>query len=67
VKIDPKQTLIEHVATFALDPLGFVLFAFPWGEAGAELADATGPRDWQRELLAGGFVKGTKSPICCRS
>ena len=49
---DPKQTLIEQVASFALDPLGFVYFAFPWGEAGTELADATGPRDWQRELLA---------------
>jgi hypothetical protein len=23
-----------------------------WGEAGMELTDATGPRDWQRELLA---------------
>jgi hypothetical protein len=52
VKTDPKQTLIEHVATFALDPLGFVLFAFPWAEAGTELADASGPRDWQRQLLA---------------
>jgi hypothetical protein len=50
--IDPKQTLIEQVASYALDPLGFVYFAFPWGEAGTELADATGPRDWQRELLA---------------
>jgi hypothetical protein len=29
-----------------------VLFAFPWGEAGTELGDATGPRDWQGELLA---------------
>jgi hypothetical protein len=52
VKTDPKQTLIEHVATFALDPLGFVLFAFPWGEAGTELADATGPREWQYAVLA---------------
>jgi hypothetical protein len=52
VRTDPKQTLIEHIATFGLDPLGCVLFAFPWGEAGTELADAAGPRDWQRELLA---------------
>jgi hypothetical protein len=49
---DLKHTLIDQVASYALDPLGFVLFAFPWGEAGTELADATGPRDWQRELLA---------------
>jgi hypothetical protein len=49
---DLKERLIEQVASYALDPLGFVLFAFPWGEAGTELADATGPRDWQGELLA---------------
>jgi hypothetical protein len=49
---DPKQILIEHVASYALDPLGFVFFAFPWGEPGTELANSTGLRDWQRELLA---------------
>jgi hypothetical protein len=49
---DPKQALVEQVATYALDPLGFVYFAFPWGEAGTELANATGPRDWQHALLA---------------
>ena len=49
---DLKQKLIEQVAAYALDPLGFVLFAFPWGEPGSELANSTGPRDWQRELLA---------------
>jgi hypothetical protein len=51
-RIDPKLTLIDQVGLFALDPLGFVLFALPWGEAGTELAGATGPREWQRELLA---------------
>ncbi len=49
---DPNQILIERVASYALDPLGFVFFAFPWGEAGTELADAAGPRDWQFELMA---------------
>ena len=49
---DPRQSLIEQVASYALDPLGFVYFAFPWGEAGTELADATGPRAWQCALLA---------------
>jgi hypothetical protein len=52
VGTDPKQALVEQVATYALDPLGFVYFAFPWGEAGTELANATGPRDWQYALLA---------------
>ena len=49
---DLKHTLIDQVASYALDPLGFVLFAFPWGEPGTELANSIGPRDWQRELLA---------------
>lgn len=42
--------LIEELATFSDDPLGFVLFAFPWGEPG-ELADALGPEPWQIQLL----------------
>jgi hypothetical protein len=33
------------------DPLRFVLWAFPWGEAGTELASASGPEAWQQELL----------------
>jgi hypothetical protein len=52
VAADPRQTLVEQVAFYAFDPLGFVFFAFPWGETGTELADAAGPRDWQFELLA---------------
>ena len=40
------------MAGYALDPLGFVLFAFPWGEAGTELAGTPGRRQWQWELLA---------------
>jgi hypothetical protein len=52
VATDPRQALVEQIATYALDPLGFVFFAFPWGEAGTELAAATGPREWQYTLLA---------------
>jgi hypothetical protein len=48
---DIEQKLIDRVATFRTDPLGFVIFAFPWGEAGTELAAAGGPWGWQRELL----------------
>lgn len=42
--------IIEELAQFSDDPLGFVMFAFPWGEPG-ELANARGPEPWQRELL----------------
>ena len=34
------------------DPLAFVLLLFPWGEPGTPLEHFTGPRKWQREVLA---------------
>ncbi len=34
------------------DPLAFVMFAFPWGQEGTPLAKFTGPRRWQRDILA---------------
>lgn len=45
------EQLTEDVAGFHQDPLGFVLYAFPWGEPGTDLADRPGPRTWQRETL----------------
>lgn len=33
------------------DPLAFVMFCFPWGQAGTPLERHTGPRGWQREQL----------------
>jgi hypothetical protein len=45
------MNLIEELANFSSDPYGFVLFAFPWGEAGSELAHREGPMDWQIEVL----------------
>lgn len=48
-KADQSQ-LIEDVAGFTHNPLGFVLYAFEWGLG--PLAEYTeGPEDWQRELL----------------
>ena len=34
------------------DPLAFVLLLFPWGEKGTPLEHFSGPRRWQREILA---------------
>jgi hypothetical protein len=48
---DAEQRLVDAVAGFAHDPLGFVLFAYPWREQGTELGGASGPREWQRKLL----------------
>lgn len=62
---NPEEELREALASFRHDPLGFVLFAFPWGVEGTELADETGPRDWQivtlkliAEKLTAGDVQG---------
>jgi len=33
------------------DPLGWVLWAFPWGEEGTQLEDFNGPDNWQVEFL----------------
>lgn len=33
------------------DPEAFVLFVFPWGEAGTPLERFKGPRKWQRDVL----------------
>lgn len=41
--------LIDAVAAFEHDPYGYVLFAYPWGEG--ELAQHTGPDEWQKETL----------------
>ena len=41
--------LVEDIASFHDDPLGFVKYVFPWGEG--DLEGHTGPDTWQEELL----------------
>lgn len=41
----------EALARFRHDPLGFVMWAYPWEVAGSFLENETGPDDWQREQL----------------
>ena len=41
----------EALASFRHDPYGFVMWAFPWGVEGTDLANETGPDDWQFEEL----------------
>ena len=61
-KSDPEQDLIEDLAGFYGDPLGFVRWAYPWREPGA-LASESGPDDWQTDVLTrlGAAVKSGKS------
>jgi hypothetical protein len=44
-----KEQLVLDVANFVDDPLGFVYFAFLWGEG--DLTDHKGPDEWQKEVL----------------
>ena len=47
-----EDELTEQINQFYADPLGFVMFAFPWGEKGGPLEEfPLGPDDWQREQL----------------
>lgn len=46
-----EAMLQEDMAGFQHDPYGWVLYSFPWGEKGTDLANKTGPRDWQTDIL----------------
>lgn len=48
---DPIDEVLDKLADFEFDPLGFVLWAFPWGQDGTFLADESGPEQWQRDQL----------------
>jgi hypothetical protein len=49
-KLSPDSRLAEEISAFYADPLGFVRFAFPWGEPG-QLEQSTGPDTWQTAVL----------------
>lgn len=46
---DLEQELIDDIASFTHDPLGYVLYAWDWGNG--ELAKFPGPDEWQVGLL----------------
>lgn len=45
-----SEELIADIGGFTHDPLGFVRYAYPWGEG--ELAESNGPRMWQAGVLS---------------
>ena len=59
---EAEARLIEQIETFYDDPVGFVWFAFDWGQG--ELADETGPDQWQVELLKSIAAKLKADPDC---
>jgi hypothetical protein len=42
---------MERIPTYFNDPLGFVVYNYPWGQAGTMLAQDPGPDEWQRTVL----------------
>jgi hypothetical protein len=48
--VKAEEDLLEAMVGFRHDPLGHVLYTYPWGEG--ELLEHEGPDDWQREILA---------------
>jgi hypothetical protein len=46
-----EDQLIATIMAFRDDPLGFVLFVFPWGQVNTPLEYHKGPREWQRRAL----------------
>ncbi len=49
--VDYEQELVERLYSYRHDPLGCVLYSFPWGEPGSELADDPSPRAFQKKFL----------------
>jgi hypothetical protein len=47
----PVDELFDKLASFESDPLGFVMWAFPWGEPGTSLENEIGPEQWQVDQL----------------
>jgi len=46
---NPEDQLIDLAAACAADPLRWAQFAYDWGAG--ELADYSGPREWQAEMM----------------
>ena len=46
---EAQKELARQIGSFYDDPLGFVLFSFPWGSG--SLRGMTGPTAWQRDFL----------------
>lgn len=48
-EIDIEAQLVDDIAGFTHDPLGYARYAFPWGEG--ELKGVDDPREWQSDVM----------------
>jgi hypothetical protein len=51
VSANLQREIISDLGSFTHNPVGFVLWAYPWGVAGTSLATEDGPDVWQRTQL----------------
>jgi len=51
MKDKTEAQLVSDVMAFQDNPTGFVRLAFPWGDKDGELADSSGPREWQQNVM----------------
>ena len=49
--LDIESRLHREIGAFRFDPLGYVMYAFPWGIDGTALAREKGPEPWQEDIL----------------
>ena len=61
---DTQRLRLQNLEELRQDPLGFVRWAFPWGEPGP-LRDYTGPEQWQADVLReiGRKLEAGESPV----
>lgn len=50
-EVEFEKQLVHDIDLFYDDPLGFVMYAFPWGEKGSELEEHDGPDKWQADQM----------------
>lgn len=44
-----EQEMTADIGSFAADPYGFAMYAYPWGEM--DLKEVQGPREWQGKVM----------------
>ncbi len=59
--MNPEDKLTDFISNLHDDPLNYVNDIYAWGEG--DLKDSTGPRQWQKEILAeiGGHLKNPET------
>jgi hypothetical protein len=46
-----KEEILDTLVELERRPFDHVMWSYPWGEPGTELASRTGPEEWQRQVL----------------